>query len=76
MAAMKVSHEQFVETWMKSKSHQEVADSTGMSYCGVLGRRQLLKKSGVILPKINGGLGRKSIDAAALNKMIADLSAK
>lgn len=76
MAAKKVSHEQFVETWVKSNSHQEVADKTGLTYCGVLSRRHALKKAGVILPKINGGVGRKSIDAAALNKLIADMTTK
>ena len=70
---MSVSAEEFVKAWQESGSSQEAADKMNMSVSLVSSRAYGYRKKGVKLKRMPGS-GKKPIDVAALNKLIASMS--
>ncbi len=70
----KISPEEFVRAWLSSKTLEEVAKKTGMTYAAVGTRARKYLKQGVELPRLEkrasgrGGIPR--LDIQGLNELI------
>lgn len=74
MSRMKVSHEDFVTSYVTSKSLDEVVKTTGMTKAAVQGRAGMLRKKGVNLPRLGHSTGLTEFSIAQLNSLVKKYS--